>query len=438
MLVALLLDGCAAETGIERDPERHHASGVSLELWKEPDGSDKPFAKYAADTGQALRRYRWKIAGESEEQRAQRIDLISPREWPPASDCKGRVPEGVLLVHGLTDTPYLMRDLGDVLHRMPGRCILVRSVLLPGHGSTPGDLVRATADHWKAATRYGVRSFAGSVGHLHIAGFSTGAALALHEALAGPVEPRIRSLILLSPAIRPHGFVGRLHVIPRIFAAVSSLSPALQWMDVHADRDYTKYESFPVNAAYQIFLLDEELNSGAGRVPVPVFMALAADDQTVSVEQAVKFFQTRTGASSRMILYVRPQAWVASREKYRRDPRIVLVDASDARRGVLELAHTATPMAPDNAHYGEHGDYTNCLHYLERGDRPTYCTCQPAAQRPADCPAGAAGGAQVRYGEKTKAHLTDKALILRRLTYNPKFSELLETIREFLDAVPSR
>ena len=63
------------------DPGRHAPSGVSLELWKEPSGSDKPFAKYVTDTRTALARYRWRIPGETDAQHADRIERVLPHDW---------------------------------------------------------------------------------------------------------------------------------------------------------------------------------------------------------------------------------------------------------------------------------------------------------------------------------------------------------------------
>ncbi|MGI9500774.1 MAG: hypothetical protein ACR2P3_12090, partial [Geminicoccaceae bacterium] len=61
------------------------------------------------------------------------------RPTPDGGDCKGNADanydRGILLIHGLNDTPFSMWDLGS---RFAKACYLVRGVLLPGHGTVPG------------------------------------------------------------------------------------------------------------------------------------------------------------------------------------------------------------------------------------------------------------------------------------------------------------
>src|SRR5712692_10080507 len=198
----LLLAGCDSKTGLRLEG-RHQ---TTREAWRNPDGSDKPFREYIESAAAAQGNPWWVIRGESMEDRARRIRLITPHEWTPAApECRNVPSEGVLLVHGLTDTPFLMRDVGDAVSRMAGRCFLIRSILLPGHGTAPGDLLNVTFTQWQAAFSYGVRSFRDAVSQLHLVGFSTGAALALQGALADSLPgPRIASVIVLSPAVRVH------------------------------------------------------------------------------------------------------------------------------------------------------------------------------------------------------------------------------------------
>jgi alpha-beta hydrolase superfamily lysophospholipase len=423
---------------------------VPFDLWRNPDGSDRTFADYVSQTTRRLQADRWEIPEESEAQRKERIERISPHEWPLRSGCGGRASAGVLLVHGLTDSPYLMRDLGDFFRGVPGACYLVRSILLPGHGTRPGDLLEVQVDDWHAATRYGIRSFAGRVSDLHIVGFSTGAALAIYEALATePSAPRIRSLILLSPLIRPHGVGAQHHLIARLIVGARRLVPRWRWMEVGEDRDYAKYESFPANAAYQVLVLADQLATKLTRnVPVPVFAALVAEDQTVSVDRALEFFLGRTDPSlpGHLVLYVGsgPAAVeykgkvVQYASKYGVDPaRVAVVEVSqrsDDGRVVRELSHTSTPVAPSNPHYGANGDYANCLHYRERGRWDRYCACLPPAQRGQRCAIGVREWPVIQYGERSRENVERADMLVRRQTYNTKFPELLDAIQRFLEA----
>ncbi len=79
------------------------------------------------------------------------IQANSPFEYRPSSEqCKNpsgrfQYKRGILLIHGLTASPYMMEDLARFFH---ARCFLVRAILLPGHGTRPGDLLDIHYQDW--------------------------------------------------------------------------------------------------------------------------------------------------------------------------------------------------------------------------------------------------------------------------------------------------
>lgn len=436
LVVILQLCGCASKTGLSLD-SRHASSGVAMALWRNADGKDISFDDYVKAVIAAIAAPEqpwWTIPGESREERQDRIRLIAPHEWRPAqSACQNTASEGILLVHGLTDTPFVMRDLGNSLSAIPGRCFLIRSILLPGHGTGPGDLLKVSFADWQAAFRYGLESFRHLVNEVHLVGFSTGAALALETALSPrPSEPRIASVIVLSPLVRVHDALARIPLVPRLYGWQAQYDRGTRWLDIDPDQDFAKYESFPVNAAEQVILLGKQLGARPERrVSVPVFMVLAAEDQTVDPNAALEFFERRTSKElpNELLLYVRPELRAIYEQKLRsiRD-RTIFVDG--------DLSHIATPVAPDNPHYGAGaGTYKNCLHYLEAGNRSKYCACLPSSQISAVCPPGS-GNANVPEGETTAANMKAHPLF-RRLTYNPKFDGLMTEMQKFLTTVQS-
>jgi alpha-beta hydrolase superfamily lysophospholipase len=109
-----------------------------------------------------------------------------------------------VLIHGLSDSPYLMRALATRLH---DKGCWVVGLRLPGHGTAPAALTTIRWEDWAAAVRMGarhVRERVGADAPLYLVGFSTGAALSVEYALArleGEEIPRVDRLVLLSPAI---------------------------------------------------------------------------------------------------------------------------------------------------------------------------------------------------------------------------------------------
>jgi len=68
---------------------------------------------------------------------------------------------GVLLLHGLTDSPYSMRALAEQFRDQGYYTVGLR---LPGHGTLPSGLTRATWEDWLAAVRVGARHVREEIG----------------------------------------------------------------------------------------------------------------------------------------------------------------------------------------------------------------------------------------------------------------------------------
>ena len=90
---------------------------------------------------------------------------------------------GALLLHGLTDSPYSLRRIGELLY---ARGFYVLGLRLPGHGTVPGALTQVCWEDWVAASRIGARHVRERIGTerpLVIAGYSNGGGLAVKYAL---------------------------------------------------------------------------------------------------------------------------------------------------------------------------------------------------------------------------------------------------------------
>ena len=166
----------------------------------------------------------------------------------------------VVLLHGLTDSPYSQRHLAR-LYRDHG--FVAIGIRLPGHGTVPAGLTAVEWEDWLAATRLAMREArrrAGPGRPLHLAGYSNGGALAVKyvlDALESAELPRTDRVVLLSPMIgvtRFARFAG--------LAAAPALLPAFAgaaWLSVTPEFNPFKYNSFPVNGATQSHRLTAEL-----------------------------------------------------------------------------------------------------------------------------------------------------------------------------------
>src|SRR5690606_33372795 len=140
---------------------------------------------------------------------------------------------------------------------------------LPGHGTAPGALTAVEWEQWLAASRLAVREatrLAGRDVPLHLVGYSNGGALALKytlDALEDNTLRRPQQLILLSPMIGVTAFArfAGLAGLPALFPAFAKAA----WLNVTPEYNPFKYNSFPVNAARQSYLLTKALQQQISR-----------------------------------------------------------------------------------------------------------------------------------------------------------------------------
>ncbi|MDO6407195.1 alpha/beta hydrolase [Pantoea phytobeneficialis] len=202
----------------------------------------------------------------------------------------------VVLLHGLTDSPYSMRYLAEDYRQQGFVAVVPR---LPGHGTAPGALTRVNWEQWLAVTRLAVREAtrrAGKAVPLHLVGYSNGGALAMKYALDALNDPALRQpqqIVLLSPMIgvttfaRFAGLAGLPSVLPAFAKAA--------WLNVMPEFNPYKYNSFPVKAARQSWLLTQALQQQillqshhqglASLAPVLTFQSVM--DSTVSTRAVV-------------------------------------------------------------------------------------------------------------------------------------------------------
>ena len=176
-------------------------------------------------------------------------------------------PQGaVVLVHGLTDSPYSLRHIAMLYRDLGFVAIAPR---MPGHGTTPGGLGAAVWTDWMAATRMAVREAVGRVGPdapLHLVGYSNGGALVTKyalESLADPDLARPDRLVLFSPMIGVTRFARFAGIagLPAVFPAFLRAA----WFDLIPEFNPFKYNSFPVQAAVQSYRLTRTLQADLDR-----------------------------------------------------------------------------------------------------------------------------------------------------------------------------
>ncbi len=330
-----------------------------------------------------------------------------PRNWNRTFEL---VPEtirgGALLFHGLSDSPYSLRSLGEIFHE---KGFYVLGLRLPGHGTIPGALTEVNWEDWVAASRIAGRHVRERIGPdtpFVIAGYSNGGALSVKyslDALSDPTLPPADRLMLFSPEIGITAFsaIANTH---KLYSFIPYFEQS-KWLSIQPEYDPFKYNSFTKNAGQQAHeitsVLQKQLKKTreAGKLAIfpPVITFLSWVDATVETsmtidrlygqlenegnelvifdvnrhDQATAFYpsgdaatldalEKRSDLPYRLTIIANAapdSSHVAQRTK---EPRSSDVNTSALDMAwppsVYSLAHVAIPFAPDDPVYGSEKD----------------------------------------------------------------------------------
>jgi alpha-beta hydrolase superfamily lysophospholipase len=255
-------------------------------LFKQLD--EKVYAKTATGPAHALERY---STG----------SLVDPRgnnpDWNRSFELNAAAPVGgVLLLHGMSDSPYSLRALGKTLNQRGYQIVGLR---LPGHGTAPSGLRYVSWQDMAATVELAMEHLVKSLGSkpIHMIGYSTGAPLALDFTLKAIEENQVAipaSLVLISPAIRVHptgaiaGFKNAMSVLPGL--------SGLAYLNIMDEFDPYKYNSFATNAGAQVHRITRNVNqrmqvlaqdsAAVDKLP-PILVLKSTVDSTVTTDAVV-------------------------------------------------------------------------------------------------------------------------------------------------------
>ena len=308
---------------------------------------------------------------------------------------------GALLLHGLSDSPYSLRAMGQ---RLVAEGYTVLWLRVPGHGTTPRALAEVSWEDWTSAVQIamkGLRDRLPSGLPLVLCGYSNGGALSLHYALSAMKDTRLPTadaITLFSPMVG----VNPLARITRLYHTVGLVSrnEKTKWSSIFAEIDPFKYSSWPMNANVQAWNLTKAVErqlaaaQKAGRMNElpPVLAMQSVVDSTVVVPKLITvLFDRLTSESSELFLFdvnrkeslsnllnlSFEQTVLPKLERTDRPFRLTVLGnvkpdsdqlslriRDDGRwseeavnlswpQGVVSLSHVAVPIPPDDPIYGD-------------------------------------------------------------------------------------
>ncbi|MCD5995481.1 alpha/beta fold hydrolase [Pseudomonas sp. CDFA 602] len=308
----------------------------------------------------------------------------APRQWNPSGAVKG----GVLLVHGLGDSPWSFNDVGQ---RLADQGFLVRTVLLPGHGTRPEDMLDVRLEEWQRVVREQAQLLSREVPEVYLGGFSTGANLVLDYAYQ---HDDIAGLLLFSPAFRSDSIYAWLTpwigwARPWLAAPNDGLRPM---------QTPVRYMNMPTNGFAQFYrssvLAQDRLSER--KYEKPVFVAIARHDSVVDTAYVLENFQQRfSHPASRLIWYGDLPAKAAD------NARIEVRKDYLPEYRISRFSHMGLLFAPGNPLYGVAGSQRICWNGQSTPDTAKCMAGEPVWY------------SDWGYNEPGKIHA--------RLTFNPYF-----------------
>lgn len=318
---------------------------------------------------------------------------------------------GVLLVHGLGDSPYFF---SDVANAMCNEGIHVRTILLPGHGSKPGDMLNVSYQEWQAETNHHIRLFSEEVDNLYIGGFSTGANLTTIASFTMAEEIEIKGLMHFSPAFKSRFFVSRLAPY------IDSLFP---WPNVEEEDNPSRYNStaMPGFAAYQESVnvlqdLFSQTELAKRTLNLPVLMVVAEKDSVVDTLKVAAQFRDNFTHPHKCLL------WQGEDTPDVPENTLIMQTMNVPEQRISAASHMSTLFSDKNPLYGTASDFRIC----DNGQ---------GNEAEARCKAGE----EVWYGPwGFKPDKTDETVayskhekVYARLTYNPYFGRMVDQLLAF-------
>jgi carboxylesterase len=192
-------------------------------------------------------------------------------------DPRGGVAPAVLCLHGLTGTPYEVRPPAEALAEAGFYC---EGPLLPGHGTTVGELARTPHARWVEAVVEAYDSLAERHERVYALGLSLGGLLVL--SLAGRRE--VSGLVLMAVPLDLGPLVNRL--VPWLHRVVRQLPKTPAIRDAEARARHPGYDKMPLPAVNQLLLLTAEVRAHLSRVSAPAQLIFSRLDPTVPPRNA--------------------------------------------------------------------------------------------------------------------------------------------------------
>ncbi len=251
-------------------------------------------------------------------------------------------PNAIVLVHGLTDSPYFMRAIGRHFHRLGFNVVMP---LLQGHGlREPKGMQGVSLAEWRENVAFALATGRRLGDRVSIGGLSTGGTLSIDAALH-PLENAVDGAVFLfSAALDLARDIGD----SKSFLLLTPVGLLLDFVDdryapgLLGDNPY-RYSRMDKGGARQLAHLMEDVEDLTGRLgekdPIrqPLFIAHSEADTTADIRGVMELYQ---------------KCEAAKRDFFRIGKAFGVPHASVALNEVI-CAANGSPLEPANPFFDE-------------------------------------------------------------------------------------
>ncbi len=197
---------------------------------------------------------------------------------------------GILLVHGLMAAP---EEVGEWAQFLYSKGYTVYAPRLSGHGTSAVDLSMRHYKDWIDSVDRGAAVLNACCDRMAIGGFSTGAGLALYQAIHRP--NRFEAVIAISAPLKFKGlsprFVETLHAWNGLTARLGMDFLAKPYAKNHPDNPQINYHRCPIQGIVEVKALMREVYKTLPSLKIPALIIQGNQDPKVDPQSGPRIFQ---------------------------------------------------------------------------------------------------------------------------------------------------
>lgn len=186
---------------------------------------------------------------------------------------------GVVLLHGFTGTPDVMRPVANALHNSG---FTVSAPLLAGHGTTPENCAKTNWHSWFATAQKAYMELHQQCSKIFVAGLSLGSLLTLKLAMTYPQS--ITAIACLATPLYLNAWPSKLlpliwnTPLRKIWKFQKKFGVDIK--DPEAKVNFWNYDLMPLSCIVSITELQEEVQHSLSKVHTPLLLAHSRHDST--------------------------------------------------------------------------------------------------------------------------------------------------------------